>query len=227
VADVPLGAFLSGGIDSTTVVAVMQAQNASPVRTFTIGFKERAYDEAEHAKAVARHLGTEDTELYVTPAQALAVIPQLPHIYDELFADSSQIPTFLVSQRARQHVTVSLSGDGGDELFGGYNRNFWTRALWRRFGVLPLPLRKVLAGCLTALPPGAWNKLFSALKSLLPYSWRYANPGDNLHKMAEILFVRRPEEIYHQLVSNWKDPGPSGDRSQRIPRGHVRTSMLD
>ncbi|MHB1091306.1 asparagine synthase (glutamine-hydrolyzing) [Thiobacillus sp.] len=220
VADVPLGAFLSGGIDSTTIVALMQAQSTRPVKTFTIGFNEAGYNEAEHARAVARHLGTEHTELYVTPQDAMDVIPSLSAIYDEPFADSSQIPTILVSRLARSHVTVSLSGDGGDELFGGYNRYFWARSLWRRLGWMPRPLRAALAGVLTMLPPASWNKVFHKLEQWLPARLRYANPGDKLHKAAEILAVRSPEEIYLGLVSHWKNP------EQLVPGGHEPPTLL-
>jgi asparagine synthase (glutamine-hydrolysing) len=206
VADVPLGAFLSGGVDSSTVVALMQAQSSRPVKTFTIGFHEEGYDEAQHAKLVARHLGTEHTELYVMPKEAIRVIPRLPALYDEPFSDSSQIPTFLVSELARRHVTVSLSGDGGDELFGGYNRYFWATNIWRRISWAPQPMRAAFAGVLTALPPSAWNNVFRGLARFLPVSWRYANPGDKLHKLAETLAVRTPEEIYLNLVSHWKQP---------------------
>lgn len=206
VADVPLGAFLSGGIDSSTVVALMQAQSSRPVQTFTIGFHEAGYNEAEHAHAVAAHLGTEHTELYVTAEQAMAVIPRLPALYDEPFADSSQIPTFLVAELARRHVTVSLSGDGGDELFGGYNRYVWASRIWRSLGWAPRPLRAALAGILTTLPPAAWNGVFAGLSLLLPKRWRYANPGDKLHKLAGILAVRSPEEIYLALVSHTDRP---------------------
>ncbi|MDD5036929.1 MAG: asparagine synthase (glutamine-hydrolyzing), partial [Methylococcaceae bacterium] len=166
-ADVPLGAFLSGGYDSTTIVALMQAQSERPVKTFTIGFHESGYNEAEHAKAVARHLGTEHTEWYVTAEEAMAVIPSLPRLYDEPFADSSQIPTYLVSRLARQHVTVSLSGDGGDELFGGYNRYFWGRDLWRRLGWSPSSLRHAMASLLRTWPPQSGDKAFHRLGPLL------------------------------------------------------------
>ena len=206
VADVPLGAFLSGGIDSSTVVALMQAQSDRPVKTFTIGFREPAYNEAEHAHSVAKHLGTEHTELYVSPEQAMAVIPKLAGIYDEPFSDSSQIPTFLVSQLARQHVTVSLSGDGGDELFGGYNRYFWATNLWRKIGWAHPSLRTALAHSMTALPPQSWNRLWKKLENWLPENWRYTNPGDKLHKLAEIFGAKDLERIYWELVSHWKDP---------------------
>jgi len=220
VADVPLGAFLSGGIDSTTIVALMQAQSARPVKTFTIGFNEAGYNEAEHAHAVACHLGTEHTELYVTSRDAMDVIPSLSSIYDEPFADSSQISTLLVSRLARSHVTVSLSGDGGDELFGGYNRYFWARNLWCKLGWMPRPLRAALAGVLTTLPPAAWNTAFQKLGRWLPVGLRYANPGDKLHKAAEILAVRSPEEIYLGLVSHWKTP------AQLVPGSHEPLTLL-
>lgn len=206
VADVPLGAFLSGGVDSTTVVALMQAQSSRPVRTFTIGFHEGEYNEAQHAAAVARHLGTEHTELYVTPEQAMAVIPRLPQLYDEPFADSSQIPTFLVAQLARQQVTVCLSGDGGDELFGGYNRYFWTDRIWRKLGWAPKALRQAAAAGLRAVPPEGWNRLWAAVAPLLPGRLRVPNPGDKLHKLAEVLRAEGPQAIYHRLVSHWWQP---------------------
>jgi len=220
VADVPLGAFLSGGIDSTTIVALMQAQSARPVKTFTIGFNEASYNEAKQAHAVARHLGTEHTELYVTSQDAMEVIPSLSAIYDEPFADSSQIPTLLVSRLARGYVTVSLSGDGGDELFGGYNRYFWARDLWRKLGWMPRPLRAAVAGVLTSVPPALWNTAFQNLERWLPARLRYANPGDKLHKAAEILAVRSPEEIYLGLVSHWKHP------AQLVPGTHEPLTLL-
>src|SRR5215204_3700862 len=206
IADVPLGAFLSGGIDSSTVVALMQAQSARPVKTFTIGFHEAGYDEAAHASAVATHLGTDHTSLYVTPEEAQTVIPRLPTMFDEPFADSSQIPTFLVSQLARRHVTVSLSGDGGDELFGGYNRYFWGRSIWRRIGWAPSSARALGSRALTALSPEAWDRQFARLDPLLPAGLRQRTPGDKLHKLAGVLVAENPEELYRGLVSQWKRP---------------------
>lgn len=206
-ADVPLGAFLSGGIDSSTVVALMQAQSSRPVKTFTIGFNEEGYNEAVHAKAVAKHLGTDHTELYVTPEQALQVIPKLPGLYSEPFSDSSQIPTFLVSQLARQQVTVSLSGDAGDELFGGYNRYVLTRNLWSKVGRLPQSLRRLGAAGIGALSPAAWNALLRPVQPLLPLGLRQANVGDKLHKGAAVLGARSVDELYLQLVTHWQPDG--------------------
>jgi asparagine synthase (glutamine-hydrolysing) len=206
VADVPLGAFLSGGIDSTMVVALMQAQSDRPVKTFTIGFHEEQYCEARRAKAVAEHLQTEHTELYVTPEETLAVIPKLPTLFDEPFSDSSQIPTYLVSALARRQVTVSLSGDGGDELFGGYNRHFWAPRLWKRIGRVPRPFRRVGAGALRQLSPRAWKNAFSVADPLLPSRLKVESPGDQVHKLADVLAVKNPEEFYKVLVSHWKKP---------------------
>lgn len=206
VADVPLGAFLSGGVDSSTVVALMQVQSGRPVKTFAIGFEEEGYNEARYAKDVARYLGTEHTELYVSPKEAMEVIPQLPTLYDEPFSDSSQIPTFLVSQMTRQHVTVSLSGDAGDELFGGYNRYFWANMLWRRMEHLPKSVRSIAAQAILALSPDSWNGLLGCLSRHLPAGWHVTQPGDKMHKLAAILPACTPEDIYRILVSHWKSP---------------------
>ena len=206
VADVPVGVFLSGGIDSSTVVALMQAQSSRPVRSFSIGFEEEAYNEARHAKAVARHLGTDHTELYVTPDEAMSVIPRLPAIYDEPFADSSQIPTFLVSQLARKHVTVTLSGDGGDELFCGYVRYFWGRRIWNRIGRLPYRLRALAANALSALSPSSWNVLFSGVNRFMAPTAMGELTGDRVHKLANVLAVTSPDALYRGLVSHWPDP---------------------
>ncbi|MDP2035599.1 MAG: asparagine synthase (glutamine-hydrolyzing) [Polaromonas sp.] len=206
VADVPLGAFLSGGVDSSTVVALMQAQSARPVKTFTIGFHEPGYNEAEHALAVAKHLGTDHTELYVTAESALDVIPRLPALYDEPFADSSQIPTFLVAQLAREHVTVSLSGDAGDELFCGYNRYQLTQKLWRRLSSIPAPARRLLAASLTSVAPQTWNRIAGAIAPFLPGAARFAQPGDKIHKGAGVLASESVDDLYRGLVSQWQNP---------------------
>jgi asparagine synthase (glutamine-hydrolysing) len=203
VADVPLGAFLSGGIDSSTVVALMQAQSEKPVKTFTIGFNEEGYNEAVHAKAVARHLGTDHTELYVTPQNALDVIPRLPRLYCEPFADSSQIPTFLVSQLAKQHVTVSLSGDAGDELFGGYTRYVLGHRLWRKLSRFPVGIRAVVVSAIRAISPSAWNRILSPIRALAPSRYRMTLVGDKLHKGAGVLAARRIDELYLGLLTHW------------------------
>jgi len=199
VADVPLGAFLSGGIDSSTIVALMQTQSARPVKTFTIGFNEKGYNEAVNAKAVARHLGTDHTELYVTPQQALDVIPNLPKLYCEPFSDSSQIPIFLVSQLARHKVKVSLSGDAGDELFAGYNRYM----IAPRIASLPLAFRLFLKSGINCLSPTAWNKILGSLLPFAPRLLRQNNVGDKLHKAAEVLGSRTIGELYLGLVTHW------------------------
>jgi asparagine synthase (glutamine-hydrolysing) len=205
-ADVPLGAFLSGGIDSSTVVALMQAQSSRPVKTFTIGFNEEGYNEAVHAKAVAKHLGTDHTELYVSPQQALDVIPRLPALYCEPFSDSSQIPTFLVSQLARQQVTVSLSGDAGDELFCGYNRYVLANKLWQKLSILPIGSRRLAARGLTTFSPARWNALLGPVQGLIPGALRQANLGDKLHKAAGVLASGDLDALYLGLVSHWDDP---------------------
>jgi asparagine synthase (glutamine-hydrolysing) len=206
VSDVPLGAFLSGGVDSSSVVAIMQKLSARPVKTFTVGFHERDYNEAEHAKAVARHLGTDHTELYVSPAEAMDVIPRLPGMYDEPFADSSQIPTHLIAALARQHVTVALSGDGGDELFGGYDRYLLTQGFWSRIAGIPGPIRAVAGRVLTLIPAEAWTGLGTAASGLLPRAMRLQRLGDKVHKGASMLSSETLDELYDYMLSMWRDP---------------------
>jgi asparagine synthase (glutamine-hydrolysing) len=214
IADVPLGAFLSGGIDSSTVVALMQAQSTRSVKTFSIGFHESGYDEAQCAKQVAAHLGTDHTEFYVEPRHALDVIPHLADWFDEPFADPSQIPTYLVSELTRKHVTVALSGDGGDELFAGYNRYVWAERLARAVNLVPRPLRGASAAALRALAPQTWNRLFG----FVPAAWRPALPGDKLHKITTLLDNPQPDAIYRRLVSQWERPEDVA-AAGREPRG--------
>lgn len=202
VADVPLGAFLSGGIDSSAIVAMMQAQSSRPVRTFTIGFHEKDHNEAGFAKEVAAHLGTDHTELYVTGEDALAVIPKLPALYDEPFSDHSQIPTYLVCGMARQHVTVALSGDAGDELFAGYERYAVGRKLTDAFGWMPRAMRSVIAWGMTALPAATWDRIIS----MTPGLGGRDRFGDKLHKLAEVISAGGLETLYSNLVSHWKQP---------------------
>lgn len=200
--DVPLGAFLSGGYDSSIVAALMQAQSVRPIKTFTIGFHEEGYNEATHARAVAKHLGTNHTELYVTPEEAMAVIPKLPTIYDEPFSDSSQIPTFLVSRLARRHVTVSLSGDGGDELFYGYGRYLKGQQIWSKLSALPMLLRRTASLVLAHAPGGALEKALA----LLPRRLHINHLADRLPKLAEIMIHPSGEAFYRELVSHAKNP---------------------
>lgn len=215
VSDVPLGAFLSGGTDSSTIVALMQAHTASPIRTFTIGFQDETSNEAPYAAAVARHLGTMHTELYLTPAAALAVIPHLPDIYDEPFADTSQIPTYLVSQMARRHVTVSLSGDAGDELFGGYRRHRLGPAIWRGIGWLPVTWRRRVARALapsadSSAAVGIMNRLTRGLTGK-------RNLVERLRQTADILPAESPAALYHYMMSLWKHPGDVVPGARELP----------
>lgn len=204
--DVPLGAFLSGGIDSSTIVALMQANSSTPIRTFTIGSLSKQYNEAQHAKAIARHLGTEHTELYVTPEDALEVIPQLPSAYCEPFGDSSQIPTFLVSALASQHVRVALSGDGGDEVFGGYNRYLTAHRVWSRASQLPRPVRAMAARAILTGSPASWDTLFHRGRAIVPRRFRVNSPGDKLHKLAGVLASPTGRDYYRTLTSHWDNP---------------------
>ncbi len=202
-ADVPLGAFLSGGVDSSVIVALMQAQSTRRVKTFSIGFNEDAYNEAEYARAVAAYIGTEHTDLYVTPQQALDLIPRLPVVYDEPFADSSQVPSLLISQMTRQHVTVALSGDGGDELFAGYNRYEFTASVWPKLLRIPKPLREILGLYITRLSPDALNRL----ATIAPRAKRWANVGEKLHKVASVMSAGEVTALYKGLVAvGWPDP---------------------
>lgn len=204
ISDVPLGAFLSGGIDSSLVTALMQSESSLPIKTFTIGFNEEGYNEAQFAQAVAHHLKTEHTELYVSDDDALNVVPLLAKLYDEPFSDSSQIPTFLVSQMTKHHVTVGLSGDGADELFGGYNRYFWADEIWDRISILPSSARHTIADIITFTSPEKMNARFSYLNSYLPKRFRYKNVGDKLHKLADILTLSSKEDLYLALIAQWK-----------------------
>jgi asparagine synthase (glutamine-hydrolysing) len=208
ISDVPLGVFLSGGIDSSLVTALMQVQSSGPVKTFSIGFHEAEYDEARYAAAVAKHLGTQHTELYVTASDAREVIPLLPCIYDEPFADSSQIPTYLVSKLARQHVTVSLSGDGGDEFFGGYHRYFLGRKLWDKASILPPFARPVAAAAMRAVPIRTWNALLSPSRSFVPRALRRERAGERIHKLAAAMTTTDPDALYREVVAQWPSVVP-------------------
>lgn len=206
ISDVSLGAFLSGGVDSSLVAALMQRQASRPIKTFTIGFENPAYNEAPYAADVARHLGTDHTEMTVTDADVWDVIPKLPKLYDEPFADSSQIPTFLVSKLAREHVTVALSGDAGDELFGGYNRYLWGPRLWGKIGALPSPLRRVLGAAIGAMPTAGWDAIGSVAGRVSSRA-AVSRPGEKAHKLAHHLrHADTLEGFYRGLISTSSEP---------------------
>ena len=223
IADVPIGAFLSGGIDSTTVVALMQEQSRTPIKTFTIGSSEHGYNEAPFASEIAAHIGTDHTELIVEPSQAQEVIPLLPQMYDEPFADSSQIPTYLVSKLARSDVTVALSGDGGDELFGGYNRHFWAPKLWSKMKRVPLPIRAGLSRAGLQISPSGWNKLIAFSGPLCPRELKTGLGGERIHKFLTHLGCTSEKHFYQRLVSIQTNPSsfliaPTGDGLENITR---------
>ena len=229
-ADVPLGAFLSGGIDSSLIVSLMQSQSLSPVETFSIGFEEEGYNEAVYAKQIAQHLDTKHTELYVSAQDAMNVIPKLSSLYDEPFSDSSQIPTYLVSAMTKESVTVSLSGDAGDELFGGYNRYIWTRKIWNKVKYMPPSVRSFIAWGMTSVSPMVWNKILRQIVSM-------PLPGDKIHKLANLLPSKSAEDFYFHLISHWHDVNnvvigakcsvaPVVSSSTRLDLGGIEQNMM-
>lgn len=221
IADVPIGAFLSGGIDSSLVVALMQRLSAQPVHTFSIGFEDAAYNEAAYANSVARYLGTDHHELYVSSTDTLDVVPKLPSMYDEPFADSSQVPTFLVSQMTRAHVTVALSGDGGDELFGGYSRYLLHMQMWHALGRTPSFARMAAARAIRAIEVDAWDILGRPVNRLLPRRTRQPHFGDKAHKVARLLAATSPRDTYRIMMSHWQHPESVvvGGREPPLPPG--------
>jgi asparagine synthase (glutamine-hydrolysing) len=236
VADVPVGAFLSGGIDSSTIVALMQRHATGPVRTFTIGFADRSFDESPEAAAVAAYLGTDHTAVQIGDAEAVDVIRRLPDIWDEPFADVSQIPTYLVSRVARHEVTVSLSGDGGDELFAGYNRHAWLDRVWGRTAAVPAGIRRAAGSALGRIPPGVIERAARAT-SVLPVGWQVRNPSNKVAKLARVLAASDPEDAYESLTTHWdnatsivlgadrRDPA-AVVRSSPFPRAGITEQML-
>ena len=225
-ADVPLGAFLSGGIDSSTVVALMQSQSTRPVRTFSIGFEQDEYNEAPHAKAIAEHLGTDHTELYLGTKDALATVPRMASVYSEPFADSSQIPTLLVSEMARRHVTVALSGDGGDEIFSGYNRYGLADGLWKKMNAVPPIMRRAATSALTSLRPEIWDRLASPAVALLPKARKLKNVGAKIHKLASVVQYSSLDEVYQKFLSHWPAPEEIVIGGHELPLPLQRASSI-
>ena len=216
-ADVPLGAFLSGGIDSSVVVALMQKQSTRPVKTYTIGYRDASYNEATDAARVAKHLGTDHHEYYISSRACVDIIARLPEIYDEPFADSSQIPTTLVSQFTRKHVTVALSGDAGDEMFGGYNRYIWSRRIWPMIDSLPAGIRGIARDMAHRLSPVQWDKIFSILSPILPGKFHVRGAGDKLHKLAAAIGAKDTDTLYRSFVSQWQNPADILDETAESP----------
>lgn len=206
VADVPLGAFLSGGLDSSTIVALMQAASSRPVRTFSVGFEAGDYNEAPHAARVARHLGTDHTEITLTPDDARGLVPSLPDFFDEPLADPSQLPTYLICREARRELTVAVSGDGGDEVFGGYNRYAFGARLIGPASRMPAAARRLVSAGISAVRPDGWDRLFQRVGPVLPSSLRHRLPGEKLHKVGALLRADSPAGMYRSLLSAWQDP---------------------
>ena len=204
--DVPLGAFLSGGVDSSLVVAIAQKVSKTPIKTFTIGSDDKNYNEAHHAKRISKFLGTNHTELYLSPNEIIDVIPMLPNIYDEPFSDSSQLPTFLISKLAKEKVSVALSGDGGDEIFGGYNRYIWVSKIWEKTRKVPLPIRKLISKMILAIPYSKLNYSYNLINQFLKNNKIPIDFGDRLHKLSEVLPMDSAQDIYFNLCSHWKNP---------------------
>ena len=209
ISDVPIGAFLSGGIDSSLIVSLMQEQASKPINTFTIGFTEANYNEAHYAKKVSKILGTHHHELYVSPKEAMGLIPNIPSIYDEPFGDSSQIPTLLISKLASKHVKVCLTGDGGDELFGGYNRYIWANQIYSLLKFFPKKIRRLLSVACYLLPSNDWNRLCDVLFKILPAKLKLNNVGDKIHKFGEILDFSNEKDLYFKLISQWRAEIPT------------------
>jgi asparagine synthase (glutamine-hydrolysing) len=223
VADVPVGAFLSGGIDSSTIVALMQRHASGRVRTFTVGFEDSSFDESSEAAAVASYLGTDHTAVHVGDAEAIDVIPRLADIWDEPFADVSQIPTYLVSRVARQDVTVSLSGDGGDELFAGYNRHAWLDRVWRRADTVPVRTRRAAGAALVAIPPALIERTSRATRAL-PVNWQVRNPSTKVAKLARVLAASDPEDAYRALTTHWESATSLVLGNDHVDNGHDRST---
>jgi asparagine synthase (glutamine-hydrolysing) len=202
VADVPIGALLSGGVDSSVVVALMQRHSPRPVRTFTVAFADQSFDESVSAEAVAAHLGTDHTTVEMPPSEVFDIVPRVADIWDEPFSDSSQLPTHLVSKVARRSVTVALSGDGGDELFAGYNRHAWLDRVWRTAKPLPSPVRRTVGRSLRALPPGA----IDSAASVLPSRWQVRLPSTKVAKLGRVLEAPSVRDAYGALIAHWEDP---------------------
>jgi asparagine synthase (glutamine-hydrolysing) len=226
VSDVPLGALLSGGIDSSMVVALMQKVNPAPVRTFSIGFREPEYNEAPWASKVANHLGTDHTEFYVTPKEAMDVIPQLPEIYDEPFADSSAIPTYLVSSLARSQVTVALSGDGGDEQFSGYVRYWTTQAMATSFQRLPSSIRSALGMLFKKIPPLWVEKCYLPWREFLPQRFRVANFPDKWQKLITLMGKTEVQELYRMTICLWSEAELYRVLGESLPKSQYEEVFL-